>query len=216
MIRVLVVGPIRFSGEALGRTLAQEGLDVVDVASTPDEAIDAATRAAPDVVLLDVTSSDGTETLQQLAAALPAARIVAAGIREVDAEVLACVEAGATGYVPADASIGDLVYRLRRVVRDEPLASPHIVATMMRRLASLSANGDQRDLAALTRRELDVLRLIETGLSNKEIASRLSIEVTTVKNHVHSILEKLSVRRRGEAAALVRAAALRRRPESTP
>jgi DNA-binding NarL/FixJ family response regulator len=75
----------------------------------------------------------------------------------------------------------------------------------MRRAAFSGRRGDRAPVDALTSRELQVIRLIDQGLSNKEIASRLSIEVTTVKHHVHNILEKLSVHRRGEAAARVRA-----------
>ena len=74
----------------------------------------------------------------------------------------------------------------------------------MRRVAFLASKGYQPNFADLTSRELEVVELIEQGLSNKEIAARLSIAVTTVKNHVHSILEKLKVHRRGEAASLVR------------
>ena len=205
MIRVLVVGKIQFFSEALALALSRPGLEVDALAAAPHEAGASAALQRPDVSLIDVTTPEGVEALQQVKEAFPGGRLVALGVREVETEVLACVEAGAIGYVPPDASLTDLAYRLRRAVRDEPLASPQIVATLMRRLASLSANGDHTGMGALTSRELEVLRLIEQGRSNKEIATRLSIEVTTVKHHVHSILEKLSVRRRGEAAALVRA-----------
>lgn len=204
MISVLAVGMMRFYCEALAQTLTRHGFEVV-MASSVEEGVAAASRQKPDVILLDVTMLGSPETFERLAEAFPGGRVVALGVREVESDVLACLEAGAIGYVPAAASLSDLVYRVRRAARDEQLASPQIVAMLMRRLASLSANGDHPDLGVLTSRELQVLRLIEKGLSNKEIATSLSIEVTTVKNHVHSVLEKLSVRRRGEAAALARA-----------
>jgi DNA-binding NarL/FixJ family response regulator len=92
------------------------------------------------------------------------------------------------------------------VTRGEFLCSPGTAATLLRRVAALAAERHTADNGArLTPREQQVVRLIDEGLSNKEIARRLSIEVRTVKNHVHSILEKLQVRRRGEAAARMRA-----------
>jgi DNA-binding NarL/FixJ family response regulator len=178
--------------DALARTLSRYGLTVVDVYTEPD------------VVLVD-----GGATALRRVAAQTAARLVAIGVRDTDGDVLACIEAGASGYVVRDASLDELADAAHRAVRDEPAASAHVIATLMRRVAALSANGDSRNIAHLTSRELEVAELIEQGLSNKEIAAELSIAVTTVKNHVHSILEKLKVHRRGEAACLVRNAAAR-------
>jgi DNA-binding NarL/FixJ family response regulator len=204
MIRVLVVGQVRFYCEALAQSLRRHCFEAA-IASSPEEAAALASREQPDVILIDVTMLGSRITTDRLAEAFPGARVVAVGVREVERDVLACVEAGAVGYVPATASVSELVYRVRQATHDGQLASPQIVATLMRRLASLASNGDHADLSTLTSREREVLRLIEKGLSNKEIAATLSIEVTTVKNHVHSVLEKLCVRRRGEAAALARA-----------
>lgn len=158
------------------------------------------------MILLDVAAHDSLETVHRLADALPGARLLALGVHESGVDVLAYIEAGAVGYVPSDASINDLEYRIRRAARDEPVASPQVIATLMRRVASLAAEGEH-DLRTLTSREHDVIRLIERGLSNREIAEELSIEITTVKNHVHRILEKLSLHRRGQVAALVRTSA---------
>src|SRR5262249_50406396 len=121
-------------------------------------------------------------------------------------EVLACIEAGASGYVLQSASLDDLADAVHRAVRDEPLASPHVIATLMRRVAALSEDGRRGTIGSLTSRELAVVELIEHGMTKKEIAAQLSIAVTTVKNHVHSILEKLKLHRRGEVAWVVRGA----------
>jgi DNA-binding NarL/FixJ family response regulator len=178
--------------DAVARALPRYGLAVVERA------------ADADVVLVDVTGAARMAVLREIAAADPERPLLALGVRDTDHDVLACIEAGAMGYVLQDASLDELADAAHRAVRDEPLASPHVIATLMRRVAALSENGRRETVGALTSRELEVVELIEQGLSNKEIAARLSIAVTTVKNHVHSILEKLKVQRRGEVAWLVR------------
>jgi DNA-binding NarL/FixJ family response regulator len=202
--RVAVVVEIGLYRDALARALPDFGLEVVGCARTGAEAALLMSEVEPDVVLVDVTRSGGTATLRELVEAAPGARLVAIAVRDLDRDVLACIEAGAVGYVLRDASLEELADAAHRAIRDEPLASPHVIATLMRRVAALSANGDRTSVGDLTTRELEVVELIEKGLSNKEIATQLSIAVTTVKNHVHSILEKLKVQRRGEAASLVR------------
>jgi DNA-binding NarL/FixJ family response regulator len=194
-IRVALVVDIGVYRDALARALADMGFAVIGNAASGGES---------DVALVDVTRARGLETLRELAERAPGVRLIAVGVRDFEPDVLACIEAGAVGYVLRDASLEDLADAVHRAVRDEPLASPHLIATLMRRVAALAANGDRASFGQLTTREVEVVELIEKGLSNKEIAAQLSIAVTTVKNHVHSILEKLQVQRRGEAASLVR------------
>ena len=202
--RLALVVEIGLYRDALVRELTRCGLDVVACAGTEADAIASVTRAAPDVALVDVTSNGGIATLRRLAEAAPAARLVAIGVPDAERDVVACIEAGACGYVVRDATLEELADAAVRAARDEPLVSPHVVAALMRRVAALAGSGGQPRLHDLTTRELEVVELIERGMSNKEIATELSIAVTTVKNHVHSILEKLNVQRRGEAASLVR------------
>ncbi len=190
--RVALVVETGLFRDAVARALPRYGLAVVDAA------------ADPDVVLVDVTGGARVAVLRELAAVDPVRPVLAIGVRDADRDVLACIEAGAIGYVLQDASLDELADAAHRAVRDEPLASPHVIATLMRRVAALSENGRHGTVGALTSRELEVVELIEQGLSNKEIAAQLSIAVTTVKNHVHSILEKLKVQRRGEVAWVVR------------
>jgi DNA-binding NarL/FixJ family response regulator len=190
--RVALVVETRLFRDAVARVLPRYGLAVVDRA------------ADPDVILVDVTGGARIGLLRELAAGESDPPVLAIGVRDADRNVLACIEAGAVGYVLQDASLDELADATHRAVRDEPLASPHVIATLMRRVAVLSQNSPTGTVGGLTSRELEVVELIEQGLSNKEIAAQLSIAVTTVKNHVHSILEKLKVHRRGEAAWLVR------------
>jgi two-component system, NarL family, nitrate/nitrite response regulator NarL len=178
--------------EALAQVLPRYGLAVAE------------SPAAADVILVDVAAGARLAAVCELAAVHPDTPLLALGVRNAELDVLACVEAGAVGYVLQDATLEELADAAQRALRDEPLASPHMIAMLMRRVAALSQNGRRDTVGTLTSRELEIVALIEQGRSNKEIAAHLSIAVTTVKNHVHSILEKLKVHRRGEIAWVVR------------
>jgi DNA-binding NarL/FixJ family response regulator len=115
--------------------------------------------------------------------------------------VLACVEAGVSGYVPRTGSIEDLVAAIRSAVRGEARCPPVITSALMRRVATLANAGGAGH--RLTTRELEIAEHIALGMSNREIARRLGIELCTVKNHVHHMLEKLGVSRRADIADCV-------------
>jgi DNA-binding NarL/FixJ family response regulator len=153
------------------------------------------------VVLVDL-ATEGLTVARALRLEAPEARLVALAIREVETEVIAWAEAGMAGYVSRQASLADLSATIRRAAVGELVCPPKITADLVRRLSDMAAHRPATGgLAQLTTRELDVVRLIGRGLSNKEIARELSIAVPTVKNHVHNVLEKLQVRRRGEAVS---------------
>jgi DNA-binding NarL/FixJ family response regulator len=134
------------------------------------------------------------------------ARVVVLGVRDTEAEVVACAEAGSAGYLLRSDSLASLCTLIRAVARGETICSPKTTAVLLRRVAAMAAERrSQTSLALLTAREAEILELVEQGLANREIAQRLSIQVRTVKNHVHSILGKLGVERRGQAAAKARA-----------
>jgi DNA-binding NarL/FixJ family response regulator len=148
---------------------------------------------------------DGLAAIRSITTALPEAKVVSLGVAEDDGAVLACAEAGAVGYVPREGSLNDLLAVIESVARGEAVCSPRIAAALLRRVASLAAHRSANQIPAnLTSREREIVRLIDAGLSNKDIARRLCIEVATVKNHVHNVLEKLHLHRRGEAAAHLR------------
>jgi two-component system nitrate/nitrite response regulator NarL len=208
MIRVLVVAGVRFYRDGIAAALsADPRFGVVGGAADVPEAATAFASLAPDVVLLDLAGADGPGHVRALLARAPAARIVALGVQEAEDDVLPLAEAGVAGYVTRDGSVDDLLATVESVAAGETICSPRITATLLRRVALLARDrhaqesNPERDL---TSRERQIVALIDEGLSNKEIATRLRIELATVKNHVHNILEKLRVHRRGEAAAAVR------------
>ena len=141
--------------------------------------------------------------------ARPHTEVVALGLSETETDVIAWAEAGVCGYVPRSAALRDLVEILAQIVRGEQPCSSRIAASLLRRIAKGPASGGDRpgsappeadEPPALTRREEHVVRLLGAGLSNKEIARDLKIGVATIKSHVHSVLRKLALERRGQVA----------------
>jgi two-component system nitrate/nitrite response regulator NarL len=204
-VDVLITAEMRLYREGLAKALAGvRGLCVRASAATAAELLRECRRVEPSLVLLDMSVAGALEAAATLHVTHPGLRIVALGMHGED-QVMACAEVGIAGYVDRDASLADLVATVRSVARGELLCSPRMAARLMRRVAEL-ANEPRasREPSALTRREREVVELIGEGLSNKEIARRLEIELPTVKHHVHNVIEKLGVHSRLQAAAHVR------------
>jgi len=118
---------------------------------------------------------------------------------------VACAEARIDGYVPHVRALVDVVATMASTARGELRCTPRVAAALLKRVRSLKVDvGPSQPSLHLTSREHEIAELLDGGMSNKEIAHRLGIEAATVKNHVHNIIEKLHVRRRGEAAAAIR------------
>jgi DNA-binding NarL/FixJ family response regulator len=162
----------------------------------------------PDVVLLDVGSRGGLDMPPQFRQVMPDVKIVAIAVNDVEQEVLACADARVSGFVSRNASLQDLVAAIHSAMRNELVCSPRVAALLFGRVATMrSEPTGERINGGLTRREHEIVSLMTRGLSNKEIARQLRIQNATVKNHIHSILGKLQVRRRGEVAARVESGA---------
>jgi DNA-binding NarL/FixJ family response regulator len=203
-VRVLVVSSIRLFQEAFAALLGrQHGITVVG-ATSPPQASAIADALQPDIVLFDATRQGNLDYAKSLADG-HSAKVVAFGVAETDSEIVTLAAAGISGYVHNDAAAADVAAVLASAMRGELLCSPRAAATLCHHVALLSrATPVGSSAAVLSRRELQIANLIDRGLSNKEIARRLGIQAATVKNHVHNILEKLKVHRRGEAAACLR------------
>lgn len=204
-IRVAVLSSVRIHREGLSHVLgAEPGISVVDASSSLQEAGPRLAAARAEVVLLDLGVDHPVLAMRRLSR-LPGLRVVAFGVHDRQEEIVACAEAGMAGYVTREGTVTELVQTIRAAARGEFSCPPQIAAGLLRRVAVLAGGGGPPPPSpGLTAREREILQLLDHGLSNKEIATLLSIQVATVKNHVHNILGKLGVRKRADAAATVR------------
>lgn len=210
-IGVYIVSDVRLYREGLSDLLGQlDRISVIGVAASAENAVEPIRDLQPDVVLLD-TAGGNVGGAHYLLGASPSARVVALAAPESEEDVIALAEAGVFGYVTRDESLDDLVNTIESVARDEMVCSPWIATVLVKRVQALAADRP-RPTQGLTAREAEILELVAQGLSNKQIAAHLHIEVTTVKNHVHNILEKLGVNRREEAVARMKMSFLPGRP----
>lgn len=204
---VLIACDTKVLGDGLGLLLQQHrACEIVGVVTSGTEAIRCIEVTLPDVVLLHQCLRGSLETMREIRRLHPPCCVVAVGLPDDDHVLLQWAEAGAAGLLAREASIEDLGNAIESAMRGELHCSPHVAGTLLRTVASRAA----AERAAPTRlpitpREAEIVRLIDDGLSNKEIAHRLGIALATVKNHIHNLLEKLRVARRSEAAARLRA-----------
>jgi two-component system nitrate/nitrite response regulator NarL len=207
VIELFIVTDVKLYREGLTQALEQaDSFRVVGAASRIAQ-LDADMRTRERAVLLfDVQTPDEGAILEAVLTANPNMRAVAVGVTENEPEIIAWTEAGASGYVTRDGSVAELIATIEAVARDEFTCPPRITAALMHRVAMLATEQHliRRPQARLSGRELEILYLLEDGLSNQEIAHRLFIALATVKNHVHNILDKLHLRTRAEAAAWAR------------
>jgi DNA-binding NarL/FixJ family response regulator len=207
MIRVLLVSEMGLVSNLIASVLEDESdIAVVGRTTSPEGALDQ--LAGADVVLVSTRlREEGALRFTEGAVERDAsAKVLVIGLRESEQEVLKYVEAGADGYVLRDNSVDTLLEKIRAANQGEALIAPDIAYALMSRLTELAQLLSRVETGLdepvdLTPREQEVLDLVGEGLTNQQIADRLYIEVGTVKNHVHSILQKLDVNSREDAAA---------------
>ena len=206
MTNILIVGEVALYREGLKDALChREEVFHVVTACCSMEALDYVATAEPDAILLDLAMQDSLRMVRSLAQGTESAVIIVLAVPDSEDDIIACAEAGATAYITREGSIDELVATIQAANAGRLNCSAKIAGTLFRRLFTASSG---RQPAAgcerLSPREMQILCLIEKGQSNKEISRSLGIELATVKNHVHNILEKMNVSRRGEAAAILR------------
>jgi DNA-binding NarL/FixJ family response regulator len=208
-LRVLFVSDVKFLCEGLPEILHQQSeLAITWVAEDQNQALELILAVHPDAVLLDTALPSGLDAVASMVAAAPDIPVIALALVEAEHEILTWAEAGIAGFVPRSASVSDIIRTVNLAVRGEQICSGRVAGAMIRRLRQLAIVAREErygDISGrLTSREQEIAELVAQGLSNKLVARRLHIEVSTVKCHVHSILDKLKLQRRGNVALWIR------------
>ena len=179
------------------------GFHVVAEAGTAAEALEQARRFQPDLVVMDVRLPDGSgiEACREIRSELPETRVVMLTSYPDEDAVLAAIVAGASGYLLKQVRARDLVAALETVAAGGSLLDPAVTGKVLERMRRIATDDDE--LAALTKQERKILALVAEGKTNKEIAGEVFLSDKTVKNYVSSILAKLNLERRAQAAAYV-------------
>jgi DNA-binding NarL/FixJ family response regulator len=183
---------------------AEDDIDVVAEAEDGEDAVRKVAEFVPDVVLMDVRMPgiDGIEATRRIGDTVPSTKIVMLTVSDEESDLYEAIKAGASGYLLKEISIEEVATAVRAVVAGQSLISPSMASKLLTEFTNLSKRADERTTVPtprLTDRELEVLRLVALGKSNREIAGDLFISENTVKNHVRNILEKLHLHTRMEA-----------------
>jgi DNA-binding NarL/FixJ family response regulator len=218
-IRILLVDDQPLFRRAIATLIdSQAGMEVVGEAENGLEAVEKAHALRPDIVVMDVEMPvmNGVEAVRLISSQLPSIKVVMLTVSESEDYLFDAIRNGAHGYLLKDLRPEQLYDLLRAVMRNETPLSPAIAGRLLNefrgREVVRSVPAAEGESPGLTRREVEILKLVADGLSNKEIGSRLSITEGTVKNHVHNSLEKLHFENRIQAAAYVVRQGLGHRP----
>lgn len=201
-IRVLVVDDHPLFRQGVLFTLGQNpDIEVVGEGENGQQAIELSRRLRPDVLLLDITMPiiDGIQAAAQVRLLAPETQIVMLTASEEGDDLMAAMKTGARGYVVKGAGAGEIVTAVKAASRGEAYITPKMAGNLLREMTQKPINDP---LSELTERELQVLELVARGLSNKEVGIEINLAEKTVKHYLTSVLQKLHVRSRVEAALL--------------
>jgi DNA-binding NarL/FixJ family response regulator len=201
-VSVLVADDHPMWRDAVERDLTEAGFDVVATAANGDEAVRRARATRPRVVVTDLQmpGTDGVTATRQILSAVPDVRVLVLSASGEQRDVLEAVKAGATGYLVKSASREELVDAVRRTAAGDPVFTPGLAGLVLGEFRRMATERPEPDdgRPRLTERETEVLRLVATGLSYKQIAERLVLSHRTVQNHVQNTLGKLQLHNRVE------------------
>ena len=198
MTRVMVVDDHPMWRDAVERDLAAAGFEVVAVAGTGEEAVRRFAATRPEVVVLDlqIRPPGGVEVTATLLSQDPSARVLILSASGEQADVLEAVKAGATGYLVKSASSEELLDAVRRVAQGDTVFTPGLAGLVLGEFRRMSTEPQTPPGEQLTERETEILKMVATGLSYKQIAERLVLSHRTVQNHVQNTLRKLQLHNR--------------------
>ena len=202
-IRLLIADDHHIVRKGIKVLLATEkDMQVVGEAENGAEAVEKAAALDPDVILMDIVmpGMDGIEATRRITSAKPASRILVLTSFAADDKVFPAVKAGALGYLLKDSTPEQLLEAIRQVYRGEPSLEPSIARKVLQELSNPGGAAGKQTSDPLTEREMEVLRLIAQGMSNKEIAAKIFVAEWTVRSHVSNILGKLHLASRTQAA----------------
>jgi DNA-binding NarL/FixJ family response regulator len=208
-LKVFILSDTRFLAEGLAQALERDDR-VASCWSCTDfhEGLAKIANMRPDIVLLDAALQWGPEAVGCVLQVERRTKVVVFAVAETSDNVLAWAKAGVAGYIPRTAALSDVASLLVSIMCDEQMCSARVAASLLRHLSQAANGGGERTDASaalpLTPREMQIVELLAAGLSNKDIARRLNIGVATTKSHVHNLLGKLRVQRRGQVALRVR------------
>jgi len=205
-IRVMLVNEILLMCNIIASVLDEEDdLQVVGMFTTIDDAMENAENCHVALISTNLPDHGAIKLTRNLVDQYPHIKVLLLGLAESEAEIMQYVEAGASGYILKDDTVEIMLEHIRAAYQNTAVISPEIAAALIAKVNELSKYFQDYEGVLqpieLTTRERQVLQLLSQNLTNQEIADQLVIEVGTVKNHVHSILEKLKVSSRQDAAA---------------
>ena len=205
VIRVLIADDQPLFRRGLNVVLhTEERIDVIAEAEDGEEAIQKAEELAPDVVLMDVRMPkvNGIQAARAIRDLVPSTKILMLTVSDEEDDLFQAIKAGANGYLLKEVSVEEVAEAVRAVVQGQTLITPSMASKLLNEFVNLDRRVNEKQQLpspTLTTRELEVLKLVAKGMSNREIADELYISENTVKNHVRNILEKLHLHSRMEA-----------------
>src|SRR5918998_3753545 len=202
-LRIVIADDHPFYRQGLARLLSQSGVEVVGQASNGPAAIELVEQTAPDVAVVDLNmpGMSGVEVTRRLNERMPASRVLVVSVSAQEEDVTEAILAGASGYVLKDGPVEEVVAGIRAAAAGESLLSPRIATMLLRKMRLDGPSEIEAPVTTpLSERELQVLRLVAEGKGNQEIGEALYIGQSTVRNHISSILMKLQVENRVQAA----------------